>query len=103
MIRDTSVPKDDHYCLTCFVGGAPGIAWSRLPAHERRAQVLAQVAAIYGNAEEAYKPIEVFEQEWSKEEYSKVSRLVSVDLACYVFGKGVLSFFQPVELRRHVS
>ena len=34
--------------------------------------------------EEAYKPIEVFEQEWSKEEYSKGA-------PCPVSGPGVLS------------
>ncbi|KAI9052037.1 hypothetical protein LZ554_004291 [Drepanopeziza brunnea f. sp. 'monogermtubi'] len=84
VIRDTSVPDDGHYCLTCFVGGAPGIAWSKLPPHERRAQVLSQVSNIYGNRDEVYKPVEIFEQEWTKEEYSKGA-------PCPVMGPGVLS------------
>ncbi|CZT09576.1 related to amine oxidase [Rhynchosporium graminicola] len=84
VIRDTSVSADNHYCLTCFVGGAPGLAWSKLPQHERRAQVLAQVSNIFGNKEEAYKPVEIFEQEWSKEQYSKGA-------PCPVMGPGLLT------------
>ncbi|KAK0113561.1 hypothetical protein ONS96_014419 [Cadophora gregata f. sp. sojae] len=84
VIRDTSIPADGHYCLTCFVGGAPGLAWSKLPQHERRAQVLAQVSNIYNNKEEVYKPVEIFEQEWSKEQYSKGA-------PCPVTGPGVLT------------
>jgi monoamine oxidase len=84
VVRDTSVPIDGQFSLTCFLGGAPGLSWSKLPAHERRAQVLAQIANIYGNKEEAYKPIEIFEQEWTKEEWSKGA-------PCPVTGPGVLS------------
>ncbi|PBP27591.1 flavin-containing amine oxidase [Diplocarpon rosae] len=84
VIRDTSVHEDGNYCLTCFVGGAPGVAWSQLPQHERRAQVLAQVSSIFGNKDEVYKPVEIFEQEWSKEEYSKGA-------PCPIMGPGVLT------------
>lgn len=83
VIRDTSVAADGHYCLTCFIGGAPGLAWSKLPQHERRAQVLKQVKGIFG-AEEVRSPVEVFEMEWSKEEYSKGA-------PCPAMGPGVLS------------
>lgn len=77
VIRDTSVPIDSQFSLTLFIGGEPGIAWSKLPQHERRAQALKQVAAIFGpnitaeEMEELYKPIEIFEQEWTKEQWSK--------------------------------
>jgi monoamine oxidase len=73
VIRDTSIPVDSQYSLTLFIGGAPGLAWSKLPQHERRAQALTQVANIFGVEHEAdvYKPIEIFEQEWSKEQWSK--------------------------------
>ncbi|CAL3970335.1 unnamed protein product [Diplocarpon coronariae] len=84
VIRDTSVPEDGHYCLTCFVGGAPGIAWSKLPQHERRSQVLAQVSSIFGKKEDVYKPVEIFEQEWTKEEYSRGA-------PCPIMGPGVLT------------
>ncbi|PVH88189.1 amine oxidase, partial [Cadophora sp. DSE1049] len=84
VIRDTSVPADSHYCLTCFVGGGPGLTWSKLPQHERRAQVLAQVSNIFNNKDEVYRPVEIFEQEWSKEVYSKGA-------PCPVTGPGVLT------------
>ncbi len=84
VIRDTSVPADGHYCLTCFIGGSPGLVWSKLPAHERRAQILTQVSNIFGNKEEVYNPVEIFEQEWSKEQYSKGA-------PCPVTGPGVLT------------
>ena len=81
--RDTSVAADGQYSLTCFIGGAPGRAWSELPSHERRAQVLQQISKIYGGAKEAFEPIEVFEQEWTKEEWSKGA-------PCPVTGPGLL-------------
>ncbi|KAH8669710.1 amine oxidase B [Tricladium varicosporioides] len=71
VVRDSSVSVDDQYSLTCFIGGEPGRKWSKLPQHERRAQVLQQVSRLYGNTEEAFFPIEIFEQEWTKEEWSK--------------------------------
>ncbi|TVY68866.1 Amine oxidase [flavin-containing] B [Lachnellula suecica] len=84
VIRDTSVAADDHYCLTCFIGGEPGRVWSRLPQHERRSQVLKQVSRIYREDVEVFKPIEIFEQEWSKEEWSKGA-------PCPVAGPGLLT------------
>lgn len=73
VIRDTSVAADGQYSLTLFIGGAPGLAWSKLPQHERRAAALKQVAAIFGEKvrEEVYKPVEIFEAEWSKQRWSK--------------------------------
>lgn len=69
--RDTSNDSAGHYSLTSMPGADAARDWSQLPAHERRAQILAQVAETFGNREAAYKPVEIFEMEWSKEEYSK--------------------------------
>lgn len=83
--RDTSVPATRQFSLTCFVNGEPGRVWSLLPQHERRAQVLAQLAIMFDDREEVYKPIEVFEQEWQREEFSKGA-------VCPIFeGKGLLA------------
>lgn len=83
--RDTSVEANRQFSLTCFVNGEPGRQWSKLPQHERRAQVLAQLAKLYNNAEEVYKPIEIFEQEWQNEQFSKGA-------VCPIFGeKGLLN------------
>lgn len=70
MARDTSDPEKDFWCLTCFLVGDPGRTWSLLPQHERRARVLHQLADAYGTAE-ALTPVEVFEYEWSKDEFAK--------------------------------
>lgn len=82
--RDTSVRETRQFSLTCFVNGEPGRIWSKLPQHERRAQILSQLCTMFGNHDEVYKPIEVFEQEWVKEEFSKGA-------VCPIFGeKGLL-------------
>lgn len=78
--RDTSVEANRQFSLTCFVNGEPGRLWSKLPQHERRAQVLAQLTTMYENPEAVYKPIEIFEQEWTREEFSK-------GCVCPIFGK----------------
>ncbi|MGH7960804.1 MAG: flavin monoamine oxidase family protein, partial [Candidatus Binatia bacterium] len=73
LIRDTSHPDAGVHALTCFAVANAGRAWSQLPASQRRAEVLAQVAAIYTDVDKELvcSPVEVFEQEWSKEEWSK--------------------------------
>lgn len=69
--RDTSVDEKDHYSLTCFVNGLPGRQWSKLPPHERRAAVLKQLARVFKDNPEVFRPIEVFEQIWQHEEFSR--------------------------------
>lgn len=75
--RDTCVEETGHYSLTCFVNGSHGERWSRLHAHERRKAVLDQIAAVFDSsgsgsgAEEAYRPIEVFDQIWKHEPFSQ--------------------------------
>ncbi|KAF2087298.1 flavine-containing amine oxidase [Saccharata proteae CBS 121410] len=82
--RDTSVDAERQYSLTGFVNGALGREWSKLPAHERRAAALKQIALVYGDSEEAFKPIEVFEQEWAKEPWSQGA-------VCPMTGPGILN------------
>ncbi|RAH79744.1 flavin-containing amine oxidase [Aspergillus japonicus CBS 114.51] len=73
LARDTSVDAKRHFSLTCFVNGAPGRAWSRLLPHERRAAVLKQLARVFGQDEssEVWRPIEMFDQIWQHERYSR--------------------------------
>ncbi len=59
-----------QYSLTTFLTGPLGAQWSALSAEGRRAAVLDQVAAAFG-AEEARHPVETFEQEWMKDEWSR--------------------------------
>lgn len=76
--RDTSVAAKRQFSLTCFVNADVGIAWSHLPAHERRARVIDHVWGLYGKScggsvskEVVYSPLEVFEMQWTKEEWSE--------------------------------
>lgn len=73
LARDTSIEELRHYSLTCFVNGDFGRKWSKLHPHERRAAVLHQLAEVFsvGADSEVYRPIEMFEQIWMHEEYSK--------------------------------
>ncbi|KAM0418926.1 hypothetical protein ACHAPT_012191 [Fusarium lateritium] len=71
--RDSSVPEKGFYALTCFVNGTSGHEWSKLVPHERRRAVLEQLAAVYnvGPESELWRPIEVFDQVWQHEEFSR--------------------------------
>ncbi|KAF6817668.1 flavin-containing amine [Colletotrichum plurivorum] len=71
--RDTSVDEKRHFALTCFVNGKMGEEWSKLYPHERRRAVIKQVARAFDVDEnsEAFRPIEVFDQIWKHEQYSK--------------------------------
>ncbi|KAL4934874.1 hypothetical protein BDV06DRAFT_235000 [Aspergillus oleicola] len=104
LARDTSVDEVGHYSLTCFVNGQPGREWGKLRAHERRAVVLDQIAAIFTpsseinpdnkNYSEFYKPIEFFDQIWQHEQYSRGALAPVTKLGHYmefadVYGKPV--------------
>ncbi|PLB46312.1 putative flavin-containing amine oxidase, partial [Aspergillus steynii IBT 23096] len=71
--RDTSVTEKRLFALTCFVQGDQGLEWTKLPPHERRAAVLHQLAKIFDTDRESelYRPIEIFEQIWKFEEFSR--------------------------------
>ncbi|KAK6365148.1 hypothetical protein LTS17_011626 [Exophiala oligosperma] len=73
LIRDTSDPEAGVYALTCFALANAGRDWSQLPAAARRKEVLDQVAQMYTGVDKEliYAPVELFEIEWAKEEFSK--------------------------------
>lgn len=73
LARDTSVDERRHFSLTCFVNGQKGREWAKLPPHERRAAVLHQLAKVFDADvdSEVFKPIEVFDQIWQHEQFSR--------------------------------
>ncbi len=73
LTRDSSNPEEGQHSLTCFIVGDPGRKWSKLSPTDRKASILSQLGTIFGpkHSVEASKPIEFFEQDWSKEEFSK--------------------------------
>lgn len=68
--RDTSIPDDDQWSISCFIVGEPGRQWSRLSA-ESRAQVMwKQFIDIFGSVvDHIPTPVNTIEQEWSKEAF----------------------------------
>ncbi|KAF9878275.1 flavin-containing amine [Colletotrichum karsti] len=94
--RDTSVDEVGFFSLTCFVNGKFGEDWSKLYPHERRAVVIKQVAKIFNVSpdSEAFRPIEVFDQIWKHEQYSKGALAPIQEIGHYteyadVYGKPV--------------
>jgi monoamine oxidase len=66
---DNSPESGQVGILIGFVGGERARAWTRLPADERRAAVLAGFAAAFGD--EALNPTEYFEFDWPSEQWSR--------------------------------
>ena len=99
LARDTSVDERRHFSLTCFVNGHAGEAWARLYPHERRRVVLEQIAAVFGagREDEAFRPIEVFDQIWKHEPFSQGALAPITEIGHYtqfadVYGKPVGNF-----------
>lgn len=53
VIRDTSVPADKKWILTCFLAGRQGEGWSKKTETERTKALVGQVGELWENAEEA--------------------------------------------------
>ncbi|KZL85935.1 flavin-containing amine [Colletotrichum incanum] len=70
--RDTCVPDDRQYSITCFHVGEPGRRWSKLPTQEeRQAEVLSQFNAVFSTiVDNVPEPINIIEKEWTKDEWA---------------------------------
>ena len=66
---DNSPPDGSVGVLFGFIGGSRHDAWAKLPADERRAQVLANFVAYYGD--QAASPTRYFEQDWTTERWTR--------------------------------
>lgn len=86
VIRDTSVPADEKWILTCFLAGRPGEEWSKGTEKERTESLVKQVGELWENVKEAKESfVEALGHEWSKEEYS------GWGCPCPSLGPGVLT------------
>lgn len=86
VIRDTSVPADGKWILTCFLAGRPGEEWSKGAEKERTEALVKQVGELWENAKKAKESfVEALGHEWSKEEYS------GWGCPCPSLGPGVLT------------
>ena len=66
---DNSPPSGRPGVLASFVGGQSARQWSRASESARRAAVLDNFAAVFG--EQARRPRDYFEVDWSSEEWSR--------------------------------
>ncbi|KAF5967300.1 flavin-containing protein [Fusarium coicis] len=66
--RDTRVPEDKQYSITCFHVGQPGRKWSRLPEQERKDTVVKQLNDAFGTlVERVPASINIIEKDWFKD------------------------------------
>ncbi|KAJ5728377.1 hypothetical protein N7493_004707 [Penicillium malachiteum] len=70
VIRDSCIPQDNKYVLTCFMGGEPGRAWAALSTPEREKTLLEQIGKLYGvsNVEDQFLKMTAYE--WVHDEYA---------------------------------
>jgi monoamine oxidase len=92
-IFDNSPPDGSVGVLFGFVGGSAHAPWAKLPADQRRAQVLANLAAFVGD--QARTPTDYIEQDWTKERWTRGCPVAHV-------APGVLTKYGPW-LRRPVG
>ncbi|KAF5505554.1 putative flavin-containing monoamine oxidase A [Colletotrichum siamense] len=70
--RDTCVPDDQQYSITCFHVAEPGRQWSKLRAEERREAVLKQFRTMFGTFVDGVpEPIKIIEKEWTKDPWAR--------------------------------
>ncbi|KAF5711603.1 flavin-containing protein [Fusarium mundagurra] len=66
--RDTCVPEDKQYSITCFHIGQLGRRWSQLPEQERKDTVMKQLNDAFGTVVgKVPEPINVIEKDWLKD------------------------------------
>jgi monoamine oxidase len=71
VFRDTSVEKNSHFSITCFMVGEPARQWGRLGKVERDKMVLDQIEKGFGQFAKVEKPNEIVEQRWQNEQWSQ--------------------------------
>jgi monoamine oxidase len=62
---------DGHFSLACFSQGDTGRAWGKIPAQERRDQVIAHIGRAFDDKSAAAAHIGMYEQRWAPEQWSQ--------------------------------
>lgn len=71
VIRDTSVPADGKWVLTCFMASETGQAWSKLSSRQREAVLLKQIGELYGDSTSARDLfVTSMSYEWTTDEFA---------------------------------
>ncbi|KAF4910273.1 putative flavin-containing monoamine oxidase A [Colletotrichum viniferum] len=70
--RDTCVPDDRQYSITCFHVAEPGRQWAKLRARDRLEAVLKQFRAMFSTVvDDVPEPINIIEKEWTKDPWAR--------------------------------
>lgn len=67
--RDTSIPVDDQWSITCFLVGDKGRNWSKLPRAVRLQQAWEQFSRSFGEFVDVPAPTNTLEMDWTKEAF----------------------------------
>lgn len=67
--RDTNIPMDDQWSITCFLVGDKGRDWSKLPRAVRLKQAWEQFSPSFGKFVDVPVPTNMLEMEWTKEAF----------------------------------
>jgi monoamine oxidase len=68
--RDTRIPADDQWSITCFIVGERGRAWSKLSRSAQQSQAWGQVSQSFGKlVHDVPAPSNHLEMEWSKQAF----------------------------------
>lgn len=70
VVRDTSVPGDGKWILTCFMAGAPARAWSQLVEAERKRLLLEQLETVFEEPTARQLLVELVTHEWPRDEFA---------------------------------
>ncbi|PHH89830.1 hypothetical protein CDD83_5156 [Cordyceps sp. RAO-2017] len=69
--RDTCVPEDGQYSITCFHAGDSGREWSRLSTEDRKKVVLEEFNAAFGKVVPTVpRPINIIEKDWATDPWA---------------------------------
>lgn len=68
--RDTSIPADDQWSITCFIVGERGRQWSKLSKAARHKEAWEQFSQTFGKyVKDIPEPTNSLEMEWAKQAY----------------------------------
>ena len=93
VIRDSCIPEDHKYVLTCFMGSDPGRAWAALSTKEREQALLQQIAKLFGASNLDNEFVQMITYEWVNDEWS------GWGCPCTALTPGVLDTLGPDALR----
>ncbi|EOD48091.1 Flavin-containing amine [Neofusicoccum parvum] len=70
VVRDTSVPADQKWVLTCFLAGEPGREWAQLSESGQVDALLAQIGQLFADPETVKRQfVEKMGHEWIAEQH----------------------------------